>query len=152
MYLRIFLVSLALSLFGGSAFAKGGFVLWSGDAEHFHKVADLPDTAQYKFNDDYIDLGVLYKSVEIFFVPIWQYDKQYVGLIPNDPDSYYEIPESEVRRIAKAEGLTLPDASDVKLSFWTAWGGKLIVAAFFVFMIIGFMMPDDDEEEQSENA
>lgn len=151
MYVRIVIAALFLSLFGGSAFAKGGFVIWSSDSEHFHKVADLPNTPEYQIGDDYIDIGILYKGVELFFIPIWQHEKRYVGLIPNEPDSYYDIPEEELRVISKSAGISLKPAEDVKLSFWTAWGGKLILAGALLLVIVAYIVPDGKDEDEGEN-
>ena len=138
--LRLAILMIFLSVFGSTAFAKSAPVLFSWGGDSFYKVADLPDTYQYQFNSDYVDIGVKYSEIQIFFLPVWQYDMKYVAVIPNNSDSYYDLSNEEVMELAKSASISIPPISQVKLDFWTAWGGKMVLAlliALFVLYVRG---------------
>jgi len=136
-----------LSIVGSSAFAKGAPVFFSWGGESFYKVADLPDTYEYKFNSDFVDIGVKYSEIQIFFLPVWQYDMKYVAIIPNNSDSYYDLNNEEVMDLAKSASISIPPISEVKLDFWTAWGGKLVLA-----LLIGLFVMYSKYEGRKEEA
>ena len=147
--IRGLVIILGLFFASNSAFAKGSvpvFFGWGG--ETLYKVVDLPDTTEFKLNDDYVDIGVKYKGITLFFLPIWQYEVSYIGFIP-DSENYYEFTEQEILGMAEIAGISILPVSDVKLGFWTAWGGKLVflilVGLFFAFVI---KAAKEEEEEE----
>ena len=135
--LKIFIITVTLILFSSAANARGAPVFWSWGGEKFYKVADLPDTSTYRYSDKFIDIGVIYKNIEIFFIPIWQYDIRYIGIIPNDDEQYYDFTQKEIQNMAKSENILLPPVSQIKLDFWTAWGGKILILLLVVIGIVG---------------
>ena len=145
---RILFFAIFLMLTSGAVFAKGSvpvFFGWGGDS--FYKVADLPDTYEYQYNDHYVDIGVVYKGITIFFVPIWQYDIRYVGVIPNNDESYYEFSEDEIRKMAQSANISIPPLSQVKLDFWTAWGGKIVLGLIIALFLLYNMLPAKRETD-----
>ena len=150
--LKIFIFTIALILFSNVANARGVPVFWSWGGEKFYKVADLPDTSTYRYNAKFIDIGVIYKNIEIFFIPIWQYNIRYIGIIPNDDEQYYDFTQKEIQNMAKSENILLPPVSQIKLDFWTAWGGKIIVLLLVVIGIVGSMLAVSKEEPLEDNG
>ena len=149
MKIRAILLSFLLLIPSSAAFAKVGLVFWSWGGENFYKVADLPDTFQFKVNNDFVDIGVIYKSVDIFFLPVWQSDMRYVAVIPNNTDSYYDFSEAEIMQMARSASISIPPVSQIQLDFWTAWGGKIVLLLLIaVFVMYSVMMPEKREEEE----
>ena len=146
----VILLSLSL-LFPTSVLAKGGFVFWSYGGEKFQKVADLPDTWEFKINDDYVDIGVIYKSIDVFFLPLWNYDRRYVAVIPNSLDSYYDLSPNEINELAVSANIDLPAIADVELTFWEEWGGKLVLL-LLIAMIVFYVRNGSDEHFEPEIA
>ena len=107
---------------------------YSFGTEESSKVATLPDTYEFKFGDDYVDIGVIYERFEIVFLPIWQSNMRYIAIIPNDNSKYYDLTEKEIEDLAKKAGIALPLLTEVKLNFWHEWGGKLILV-FLLFLL-----------------
>jgi len=131
---------------GSDVFAKGPPVFFSWGGDTFYKVADLPDTDQFKFNNDLVDIGVKYSEVQIFFLPIWQYDMEYVGIIPNDNDNYYDFSEQEVLELAKSASISIPPISQISLDFWTAWGGKIVLVMLIALFVMFGLLKTNKEE------
>ena len=146
--LRLSMMVCILTLLGSAAFAKGAPVFFSWGGESFYKVADLPDTYEYQFNSDFVDIGVIYSEVQIFFLPVWQYDMKYVAIIPNDSDSYYDLSNEEVMDLAASAGISIPPISQVKLDFWTAWGGKIALVLLISLFVMYVMYSAKKEEAE----
>ena len=122
---------------------------WGGDS--FYKVADLPDTSQYQFNSDFVDIGVKYSEIQLFFLPVWQYDMKYVAVIPNNSDSYYDLSNEEVMDLAASASISIPPISQVKLDFWTAWGGKIVLLLLIGLIVMYSVYSVKKEEEEAES-
>ena len=135
-----------VTMCGSDVFAKRPPVFFSWGGDTFYKVADLPDTDQFKFNNDLVDIGVKYSEVQIFFLPIWQYDMKYVGIIPNDNDNYYDFSEQEVLELAKSASISIPPVSQISLDFWTAWGGKIVFVMLIALFVMYGMLKTNKEE------
>jgi len=125
----VFLISVSV----GVTEKAQAFFSWGGDT--IEKIADFPDTEQFKLNDDFIDAGIRYKEVVILFVPIHQYDFGWVGYISADSYSYYDLSRDDLLIFANAAQVQLPEK--IRLSFWKAWGGKLVLVLILV-IIIGY--------------
>lgn len=109
-------------LFSGYAFAGAGMISYGG--ETIVKVASLPDTEDYKTPEgNHVDIGYLYKSVSIFYVPVWNYDGRLVGMISGG-DSYFNITPEQLSIIAQLAGITIP--AGPYLDFWQRIGGKIV--------------------------
>ena len=120
-----------------------------GGGEKFYKVADLPDTFQFKVNNDFVDIGVIYKSVDIFFLPVWQSDMRYVAVIPNNTNTYYNFSEAEIMEMARSASISIPPVSMIQLDFWTAWGGKIVLLLLIaLYVMYSVMMPEKREVEK----
>lgn len=88
------------------------------------KVVSLPDTEDYRTPEgNHVDIGYLYKSVSIFYVPVWNYDGRLVGLISGE-DSYLNITPDQISVIAHLAGITIP--AGPYLDFWQRIGGKIV--------------------------
>ena len=106
--LFVFLISMSVGLTGKAH----AFFSWGGDA--LEKIADFPDTEQFKLNDDFIDAGIRYKEFEILFLPIYQYDFGWIGYVANS-DIYYDLGSKDFLIIANAAQVRLPD--EIKQGF-----------------------------------
>ena len=106
-----------------------------GSVEKIEKVADLPDNDNYKLKDGkYIDLGVKFTVFSIAFIPVYtEKEPELVGYA--NEDTYYDIPKEELSAML-AEN-KLDEKNLLKLSFWNAWGGKLIIGALILLIIYG---------------
>ena len=147
--LRLSMMVCVVTLFGSAAFAKGAPVFFSWGGDSFYKVADLPDTYQYQFNSDFVDIGVKYSEIQIFFLPVWQYNMKYVAVIPNNSDSYYDLSNEEVMDLATSASISIPPISQVKLDFWTAWGGKITLLLLIGLFVMYGMYSAKNEEAES---
>ena len=58
---------------------------------------------------------------------------------------YYDLTEKEIRDLAKKGNIVLPPQSQIKLGFWTAWGGKIILLLIFA-LYMWFRFGSKDEE------
>ena len=136
--LFVFLISMSVGLTGKAH----AFFSWGGDA--LEKIADFPDTEQFKLNDDFIDAGIRYKEFEILFLPIYQYDFGWIGYVA-DSDIYYDLGRADLLIFANAAQVQLPD--EIKLGFWKAWGGKLILVLVLV-VYVGYQIQRSKEESE----
>lgn len=95
------------------------------DAESILKVADFPDTGDFKFEDgDLLDPGYKYKQVRLFWIPLWNYDGQWCVYLGNN-HTYMEKSKAELDSLAASINVKLPQTAN--LGFWNVYGGKLIV-------------------------
>jgi hypothetical protein len=129
-------VAVAILVAGAGQAHAGVFpVFYSWGGEKIIKVADFPDTEEWKTREDkYLDAGYRYKQITIFFVPIWNYDEQWCGYIGHT-DYYLNLNKTQLDSYAAAAGVKLPD--EPGLSFWELYGGKLLVAALVLLGKLG---------------
>ncbi len=108
-----------------------------GDREVITKVADLPDTEEYKTKEgNYIDLAIYHKEFTIASaLPLYiEKGPRLVGYCEKE-EAYYELTEKQLAAILKANNL---DGNKLnRLSFYTRYGGKLIVFAVLALIIRG---------------
>ena len=109
---------------------------WGG--EKIIRVSDLPDNASTLIPEGanagrYLDIGVVYKRVEILFIPVWNYDIRYAGYVGNDTN-YLNLPEYTLRAIARESGGTMPN--EISLPFWDAVGGKLLFGGIVLLILL----------------
>ena len=112
------------------------FFSWGG--ETVVKTVELPDSEELKIDDGFFDVGVLYKGIDIFFMPVWQYEMRYVGTNSADATIFYELNDDGIAQISADYGIEIPPISDVKLDFWTAWGGKIVLLVLLALVAIYF--------------
>lgn len=103
-------------------------IFWSYGADTIIKVAPFPDNPIIQNNTKHYDAGYIYKTFNVFFVPIWVYDEHWCGYI-NDK-AFYPMTRDELERPARIAGIDLPYGSQVP--FWDAWGGKLLIISILV--------------------
>ena len=119
-----------LFLFTSVIFAshvQAQFVFWEYGGDTIEKVADFPDIPYFETDNGYMDIGIKYKEFTVFFIPLYQWDKSFVGVVPNNLDVYFEYTESELREFANVANITLPLITQVRLDFWKEWGGKFCI-------------------------
>lgn len=129
----LLLTILVLGLGIRNADARGRIPI--GSVEKIEKVADLPDNEEYKLdNGKYVDLGVRFTVFTIAWLPVYtEKAPELVGYAGGD--TYYDIPKEQLTAIM-AEN-KLEEKKLLKLSFWNAWGGKLIVGLLVLLIIYG---------------
>lgn len=125
---------LALCISPTYAYAKSGLISFGG--EEIIKLVELPDVEQYRTDlGEHVDIGYIYKSVSILFVPIWNYDGRLCGYI-NDEGSYLNLSEDQIKDLAASAGVALPEQS--YLDSWQLYGGKLVFLLALIAGIIYF--------------
>lgn len=113
--------------------AEGIPVFYSWGGEKVIKVANFPDTEEWKSSErKHVDVGYRFKQISIFFVPIWNYDGSWCGYIGQD-DHYLNLNTTEVTSLAAKAGINLPDAPN--LPFWDSYGGKLLLLVVLLVWI-----------------
>ena len=96
------------------------FVYSFGD-EKLVKVEEMPNTPEWENeNGTHLDVYVLYKKLWILWIPIWNWDAQYV--LSSGGDMYWEF-ASESDKAAVIEKNGDPGSA---IGFWDKIGGKLI--------------------------
>jgi len=99
------------------------FFSWGG--ETIEKIADFPRTIQFQNDKKHFDPGIRYKQIEIFFLPILQYDFKYCGVVDGEKDSYLDFSKKELKELADIAHIKIPDS--INLGFWKEWGGKIVL-------------------------
>jgi hypothetical protein len=124
----VFFAIAASLLISEPAEAKVVFFGWGG--EKIVKVADFPDTPQFKNGDKHFDLGYRFKQATLFFVPVWNYDGAWCGSIRGDDSHFYDFSRERLESFARAAGITIPE--EASLGAWDSYGGKLLVGALIL--------------------
>ena len=109
-------------------------VFFSIGGERTHKIADFPDTAEFQTSGVlryYVDAGVVYKQITIFFLPLWNYDIRWAGYMPNT-SQYVDMTRSELEELATRANVVLP--RDPELPLWDRVGGKLVLGLLVVIL------------------
>lgn len=135
--LKLIMLLAALSAFSLSAESKARIPF--GDREVLTKVADLPDTEEYKTEDGtYIDLATLHREFNIAYIlPLYvEEEPQLVGY-DGKSDTYYNLTESQLNAILKANNLDGKKLN--KLGFYTRYGGKIVGAGLVALIIWGWI-------------
>lgn len=116
--------SVLVLMFSNFAVAKSVFISFGG--EDIKVVAPLPDDERFTTAEgDYVDVGYLYKSVSIMFLPLWNYDGRLVGA-SSIPGRYYNLTPDQLNEIARQAGVALP--APPYLDAWQRVGGKIVFA------------------------
>ncbi|MBK8803925.1 MAG: hypothetical protein IPN71_18110 [Fibrobacteres bacterium] len=141
-----FLALIAAFVFASArpAEAKAGIpIFWSSGTEKIVKVADFPDTGDFKIDaNENLDPGYKFKQVQLFWLPLWNYGGEWCGYVGKD-DTYLEIPKATLDSLAKSVNVTLPDSPS--LGLWNTIGGKLIVVLLLVGAIGVFFLKNSDD-------
>ncbi len=115
---------------------------------------DLPDDEIYEYEEGkYFDIGVKYTVFQIAWIPLYQKENaELVGYIGNG-DTYLALDEEDLAALAVLNDLENWNRY-AKLSFWDAWGGKLLAGLILLLIIGGYIYGrnDKEDEEDPENA
>lgn len=110
-----------------------------GDREVLNKVADLPDTEEYKTdNGNYIDLGTIHQEFNIAYIlPLYiEQEPRLVGYCEKE-DTYYELTEEQLSAILKENNLDGEKLN--KVGFYSRYGGKIVGLIIIALIIWGFI-------------
>lgn len=122
-------------------------VFFSFGGEKISKVAEFPNTEEFNSQYGYYNAGVKYKQVSIFFIPLWNYDKQWCGSLAKK-DTYLMMSEAQVREMAAIAKVELPE--NPKIPAWDAYGGKVLFAVLILgYFMLGVMGKKEEEYESS---
>lgn len=110
----------------------------SYDGEKISKVADFPDTEEFKnpIENKFVDAGIRYKQLIVCFLPIWNYDVTWCGYIGTE-GKYIDVSYEELSKIAKRVNVILPSEPNDSISFWNKYGGKMafsLIVALYIFI------------------
>lgn len=130
----IIFILFILTINPSDAHAKAGLLSFGG--EEIIEVINLPNDERFQTPEGhYVDVGYIYKSVAILFIPIWNYDGRLVG-ITGQENTYLNLTPEQITGIISEAGTKLPEKP--YLDFWHRIGGKivfLIIVLFFGFNI-----------------
>lgn len=106
-----------------------------GTEEKVIKVADLPNDERFALNPvQYLDVGYCYKQLQIFYLPVWNWNEKYCGYV-ND-STYTDTTREEFLEVAKATGLdTAWDDGKPKISVWERIGGKAALGGIVLLLL-----------------
>lgn len=116
-----------------AASARGARIPF-GDREVLTKVADLPDTEDYRTDDgNYIDLATLHREFNIaYLLPLYiEEEPRLVGYCGKE-DTYYELTEEQLAAILEENRLDGKELN--KLGFYTRYGGKVVGLVLLVLI------------------
>ncbi|NMH66824.1 hypothetical protein [Shewanella salipaludis] len=126
----IIITLLILVMNPGYVHAKAGLLSFGG--EEIVEVVKLPNDERFQIPEgQYVDIGYIYKSVAVLFVPIWNYDGRLVG-ITGQEDTYLNLSPEEITDIVSEAGMKLPEKP--YLDFWHRIGGKIV----FLIALLAF--------------
>ena len=121
-----------------SSHAFAGTIFISYDSEESIKIIDLPHNELYQsLEGEHVDLGYVYKSVAVFFIPIWNYDGRLAG-ITAEKNTYIPLSPEDVTNMLLFAGLNLPKKP--YLDFWQRVGGKIVFLLLISFFLFYFHM------------
>jgi len=105
-------------------------ILISFDKEQVIKIADF--NKHYQTEDGlYIDLGLRYKQLTIFLIPIWNYDETWCGFLENST-YYLNLNHNTLLNAASTINIQIPNYP--KKPFWDAIGGKILFSTILLFL------------------
>lgn len=113
---------------------KRGFIP-IGTTERIKVVEDFPNTAEYQGdNGRYLDLGILYETFDVVFMPVWvTEDPKIVGIENLNTDEYYELDQEFIDEILAAHDLK--EENLVKLPFWDKYLGLVVIGGLLIVYI-----------------
>ena len=126
-------LALATPFFATPAYAKAAVY---GTAEKVIKVAELPNEDFLAVGSgQFVDVGYCYKQLQIFFVPVWNWNEKYCGYV-ND-DTYTDTTREEFLQIAQMTSAdTSWDDGKSKIPLWDRIGGKVIAGVVLVLFLL----------------
>ncbi|MDR1149276.1 MAG: hypothetical protein LBK66_11660 [Spirochaetaceae bacterium] len=98
-------------------------------------IAKLPDTSQYAIDGEFVDIGIVYKQVDIEGFKLWNYDKEWCLF---NGTSYWVTDKAKLDEIAKSVGISLQ--SNMDLPFWDEWGGRLLLIGIIMVVVLGVII------------
>ena len=135
--MRLLTYALAMIVYVGLPGESFGYI-YSAGGEEISLVEELPDTNER--ND--IDACVLHKQFWILWVPLWNWDAQYV-LGREGSDQYYEIEDEDLlARLEEDYG-----EAGSAIPFWDKIGGKLLFPILILLYSLKGKFGSDKSEE-----
>lgn len=110
-----------------------------GDREVLTKVADLPDTEEYKTQKgNYIDLAVFYQEFNIAYIlPLYiEKEPRLVGYCKEE-ETYYDLTDDQLATILQENNLDGKKLNTV--GFYPRYGGKIVGLIIVALAIWGFL-------------
>lgn len=138
-HLTLFFAFGALLFLSCQTVSARGVKIPFGDREVLNKVADLPDTEEYKTdNGNYIDLGTIHQEFNIAYIlPLYiEQEPRLVGYCEKE-DTYYELTEEQLSAILKENNLDGEKLN--KVGFYSRYGGKIVGLIIIALIIWGFI-------------
>ena len=129
--------------------AHAGIVIFGFGGGH-QKIVDLPKVEAYQIDGKHVDIGATYDDFNLFFMPVWQWNKQFCLVIEGNSKSYYPITGEKLAALAKEANVELP--SKIKLDFWNEWGGKLVILSGILAMFLFGQSKKNAANKQGETA
>ena len=138
-HLTLFFAFGALLFLSCQTVSARGVKIPFGDREVLNKVADLPDTEEYKTDTgNYIDLGTIHQEFNIAYIlPLYiEQEPRLVGYCEKE-DTYYELTEEQLSAILKENNLDGEKLN--KVGFYSRYGGKIVGLIIIALIIWGFI-------------
>jgi hypothetical protein len=112
-----------------------GFILLGCNqrGNDIHLITELPDTAEYAIDGNFVDIGIVYNTIEgEGGLSVFVYNKKWCLFNGN---KYWIMEKDKLDEIAKSAGLTLPEK--MNLPFSKEWGGTISFAVILIIVIFG---------------
>jgi len=124
-----------LALTAGPAAALGMTYNTGGDA--ITKVAELPETDEFRINGEFVDLGWLHKEWSLLGAAFYVFDeKGYVFYAENENGTTYypDLSAADMARAGEAMGTTFPERYE--MSLWQRWAGALVLGGLLILLLV----------------
>lgn len=138
-HLKLLFASGILLFFSCQTVSARGVRIPFGDREVLNKVADLPDTDDYKIDEgNYIDLATLHQEFNIAYIlPLYiEKEPRLVGYCEKE-NTYYELTDEQLSTILEANHLDGKKLN--RLGFYTRYSGKIVGLIIIALIIRGFI-------------
>lgn len=134
----------------GEPVAAGIPIVYEESHEKTIKVADFPDTENFRAKDgELLDAGYVFKQFRVFWIPVWNYDGRWCcyGQSSGAP---YEIQKTNLDVLARAANVSLP--AEPELPFWDLYGGKLVGGLLLLFIFASWSAGSEGETASARKA
>lgn len=110
-------------------------MIFSWDGEKIAKVFELPDTDAYRTPDgEFADLGVIWKEVNIFFVPLVTYEERFCFVTRSSmrEERYFNYDAA----VLPSEVSSIIGTASSRIPSWNRLGGKFLLLLIVVSSVV----------------
>lgn len=113
-------------------------------------VENLPDTAEYQIEGNYVDVGYMYESTSLWFIPLWAEETtQTFVLYTETEDGYLYLPLNEAELSQLKETLGSDPTEGYSFSRWQHMWGVFPAGLLILWGIFSTLFGKKDDEEEA---